>query len=1216
MNFVESKKKLKDMVDQFRYNLKDYKSGNFNETNTRQQFIDKFFELLGWDVNNKFGYSEQYKEVVLEDRLKIEGNTKAPDYSFRLGGRKIFFVEAKKPSVNIKDEIEPAYQIRRYSWTAKLPIGILTDFEELAIYDTRIKPNAKDKAGYARIKYLNFEEYEENREWIYNTLSKEAVMKGALDKYVQEGKKKGTQSVDTDFLNMIDDRREALAKNIYLRYGAERDWDLNRLNSIVGNIVDKIIFLRIAEDKKIENSGTLEKIGQGKEIWKNLIKYFADSDKKYGSGLFDNVEVFKRFELDDKILKKILLSLYYPVCPYEFSVLGVDILGNIYEKFLGKTIVKHGRTITTEFKPEVKKAGGVFYTPQYIVDYIVKNTVGELLKNKTPKQALELDIVDPACGSGAFLIGTYNYILERFLQKHTKDETTIKKTTKEGKIYQFKDGYHLSFAHKKEILKNMIYGVDIDRQAVAVSKLSLLLKLLEGETAETANQLFSTIDAKLLPNLDDNIKCGNSLVDSSIYENLENPDEETIKKINAFDWEKEFPHIIKKDFVSNVFVDRNVNQTRIRQLQDDYGFETYAFPIDRYVGTKINIEKGKEYKLNVGGLNYQDSKYSSFVTEVLPIISYKGGTIKNIDNWGYCNNIFSIGVNEQEINMFSGGGFSCGQMVDEGINDKFKEIQDKLLNIIGGKNVANNHIYDFMIMLNFLIQNSGWHSGQKISKNEINSSNTISKCKYFISNEKTKGIFKFREEIGKEFGVKILTDEGFKEELEKIGKSGFDAVIGNPPYIKEYTNKEIFDYIKLSELSKYYQGKMDFRYLFACKGLDILKKGGLQSFIAPNNWISNAGASKMRGKITQESKIKTFVDFVDFMIFQNASIQTMVYVLENKKPEKKYSLEYMKILDGKITDIELSSILNNAQIENIKDKVSKQKVSLSIDEYKNGEQISFVGSGIAKIIEKIKEKGDFRLEGKEVAQGIVGAPDKEYLINDVDYLNKEEKKFVKKFYTNVGRYNKGDSKNYIIYLHKDNFGERNIKDLPNIYSFFEPKKKELQEARIKLKTPSKPYYFLHRERDQKFFDPGDKIVCGTRVIIPSFCFTEEEYYGSRALNFIKTDRINLKYLTGILNSKLVVFWLQNKGKLLGKMLQIDKGPLLEIPIVYDESKKDKLIELVDQMLFAQKKLRQVEFEDDKKVIAKQIEIIDDKIDNLVFDLYGLSEEERRVILNG
>ena len=434
-------------------------------------------------------------------------------------------------------------------------------------------------------------------------MSKEAVEKWALDKYIQESKKTWTLSVDVDFLNMIDDRRDALAKNIYLRYGNERNRDLDRLNNIVGDIVDKIIFLRIAEDKKIENSWNLETIANGKEIWKHLISYFEASDKKYNSWLFDNTEIFKKFELDDKILKQILLSLYYPACPYEFSVLGVDILGNIYEKFLGKTLVREWRTIKTEFKPDVKKAWGVFYTPQYIVDYIVKNTVWEILKWKNPKQALELNIVDPACGSGAFLIWAYDYILNWFIEQHTSKPEIIKKSIKEGKIYQYKEGYHLSFAYKKDILKNMIYGVDIDRQAVAVSRLSLLLKLLEWETAETANQLFSTIDAALLPKLDNNIKCGNSLIDSSIYENLESPDEAIIKKINAFDWEKEFVKVFEKwgfdAVIGNppyVLVEnKNRDEISLNYFKDKYFSASYK--IDLYhlffeKGIKLLNDKG------------------------------------------------------------------------------------------------------------------------------------------------------------------------------------------------------------------------------------------------------------------------------------------------------------------------------------------------------------------------------------------------------------------------------------------------------------------------------------------------------------------------------------------------------------------------------------------------------------------------------------------------
>ncbi|MCX7999155.1 MAG: type I restriction enzyme HsdR N-terminal domain-containing protein, partial [Leptospiraceae bacterium] len=192
-NENEKLSKLSELVKQFGENLTQYKSGKYDEANTRVDFIDKFFELLDWDVRNEQGFSEQYRDVVREDKVQIEGKQKAPDYSFRIGGVRKFFVEAKKPSVNIKEEIEPAFQVRRYAYTAKLPLSILTDFEEFAVYDTRIKPSKDDKASVGRIFYCTYLEYEKNFEFLYNTFSKTAILKGSFDRYVEENKnKKGT----------------------------------------------------------------------------------------------------------------------------------------------------------------------------------------------------------------------------------------------------------------------------------------------------------------------------------------------------------------------------------------------------------------------------------------------------------------------------------------------------------------------------------------------------------------------------------------------------------------------------------------------------------------------------------------------------------------------------------------------------------------------------------------------------------------------------------------------------------------------------------------------------------------------------------------------------------------------------------------------------------------------------------------------------------------
>ena len=360
--------------------------------------------------------------------------------------------------------------------------------------------------------------------------------------------------------------------------------------------------------------------------------------------------------IDDDILKYIIKSIYYPDSPYEFSVLDVEILGNIYEQFLGKTIrLTPSRQVKIEYKPDVKKAGGVYYTPSYIVDYIVSNTVGELIKDKTPEDVNNLKMLDPACGSGSFLLGAYEFLLNYHLNYYLKNKDFA---IKANKIYEKgHNDYSLTFDEKKKILLNNIYGVDIDSGAVEVTKLSLILKLLEGETQE----LIKNLKNHILPDLSNNIKCGNSLIDTSVLssQTLSIFDPDNLKHLNPMNWEDAFPEIIKN--------------------------------------------------------------------------------------------------------------------------------------------------------------------------------------------------------------------------------GGFDVIIGNPPYVKEYTDREPFEYMKLCKAKEYYQGKMDLWYAFACKSIDLLKAGGYHSFIATNNWITSQGASILRNKILDETVIIKFIDFADFKVFQNASIQTMIYVVKKRK---------------------------------------------------------------------------------------------------------------------------------------------------------------------------------------------------------------------------------------------------------------------------------------------------------------------------------------------
>ena len=688
----DARNKITELIERFHRNSEVYRSGNYNETQVRREFIDPFFDALGWDVANKAGYAEQYKDVVHEDSIKVGVSLKAPDYSFRIGGQRKFFLEAKKPQVKIKEDVGPAYQLRRYAWSAKLPLSIVTDFEEFAVYDCRVKPDPSDKVSHGRIAYYTYDQYLEKFDEIYETFSKDAVLKGSFDRYIESSKgKKGTGEVDREFLKEIEKWRDSLARNLALR---NPELDIYELNFAVQHTIDRIIFLRICEDRGIEGYGRLQGLLNGASVYERLLHLFTQADKKYNSGLFDFKadRLSHNLNIDDKVLKEIIENLYYPKSPYEFSVLGADILGNVYEQFLGKVIrLTAGHQAKVEEKPEGKKAGGVYYTPQYIVEYIVKNTVGRLLgdgvgigaglprprqgdlaptnqpvganlvfaqglvpaqglapaqkgrsqgsplQKMTPKDVAHIRILDPACGSGSFLIGAYQYLLDWHIKWYAENEPEKHAKGKTPAIYQGAGkAWRLTTQEKKRILLNNIYGVDIDRQAVEVTKLSLLLKLLEDENQETVGKTLALFQERVLPSLENNIKCGNSLIGPDFYNQMElnvgagarRPElgvvgaglvfaqglapakkgrsqgsplqDDEIRRINVFDWKKEFPEIMKSGGFDAVIGNPPYGYMIPQQEQQyfsahyqhqDYQKDLYLLFLERY-----------EYILRNGGL--------------------------------------------------------------------------------------------------------------------------------------------------------------------------------------------------------------------------------------------------------------------------------------------------------------------------------------------------------------------------------------------------------------------------------------------------------------------------------------------------------------------------------------------------------------------------------------------------------------------------------------
>jgi len=615
--------RILELTDRFEYNLESYKKGQYNETQVRLEYINPLMEELGWDVTNKQGYSEAYKDVIHEDAVKVGGVTKAPDYCFRIGGTRKFFLEAKKPSVNIKQDTHPAYQLRRYAWSAKLPLSILTDFEEFAVYDCRVKPFKTDKASNARVMYLKFTDYKDKWDEIAGIFSHEAILKGSFDKYVEsKRKKKGTAEVDTAFLEEIERWRELLARNIALR---NPNLSQREVNFSVQRTIDRIIFLRICEDRGVENYGRLMALQNGDRVYKRLFQLFREADARYNSGLFyfrpekdrpnDIDALTPDLTVDDKILKNILKNLYYPDSPYEFSVLPSDILGQVYEQFLGKVIrLTPAHRAVIEFKPDVRKAGGVYYTPTYIVDYIVKETVGKLVEGKKPGPrggVSKIKILDPACGSGSFLLGAYQYLLDWHRDEYVKDDPLKWARGKNPCLYQKSgDDWRLTTDERKRILLNNIYGVDIDHQAVEVTKLSLLLKVLEGEDEETIQRQLSLFQQRALPDLGNNIKCGNSLIGSDFYDGQLNLfDDEEMYRINAFDWEDEFKDIMKNGGFDAVI--GNPPYIRIQALREWAPVEVEFYKIRYDSASKGNydiyvvfVEKGLSLLNEKGRLGF------------------------------------------------------------------------------------------------------------------------------------------------------------------------------------------------------------------------------------------------------------------------------------------------------------------------------------------------------------------------------------------------------------------------------------------------------------------------------------------------------------------------------------------------------------------------------------------------------------------------------------
>ena len=531
---------VSELVHRYSNDYQQFQCATYNETQVRVDFVNRFFHILGWDVDNERGLPQHLREVTHEATVVVEEDgvhrSKKPDYSFKVGTEVLFFLETKKPAVNITVDSAPAFQLRRYGWSGNLKISVLTNFTDLYIYDCSIRPREGDGIGVAMIAHYHFDEYIERFEEIYNLLSKEAALTGEFENRFENIRRAvRREPFDQYFLSQIKSWRNALGEDILQN---NPDVDNETLNIFVQRILNRTIFLRICEDRCLENYESLRNI----TTYQELKTMFETADRKYDSGLFELLDE-DRLIVSDGVLIEIFQSLYYPNNSYEFGVIEPYIIGQIYELFLDEKLeVQPDGHVVTKEKPEVVDSQGAVNTPKNITDIIVEETLQPLYTNKTLDKVSEYRIADICCGAGNFLLSAFEYICNYYIEFYQSNN--LEDAVHHGDVYQLpgSTNYHLSYEIKRKILKNNIFGVDIDPLAVEVSKFSLLLKVLEGSTLEELEAYHQHTHNKILPNLDENIKNGNSLVDGT-YAQLNRAvytDISLMNKIKMFDWHSEF----------------------------------------------------------------------------------------------------------------------------------------------------------------------------------------------------------------------------------------------------------------------------------------------------------------------------------------------------------------------------------------------------------------------------------------------------------------------------------------------------------------------------------------------------------------------------------------------------------------------------------------------------------------------------------------------------
>lgn len=508
---------------------------------TMRTWIDELLSVFGWNVQDTHQVlTERTLDKEERQKLKAIGSTNVrPDYTLVNGKVPLAFVDAKSLDVNIETSKDVAFQIRSYGWSIGAPFSIVTNFEQLAIYDCSYMPRINDEANYARRFYATADEYVEKFDTLDTFLSRTNVLAGNV-KFVQQ---KGN-ALDENFSKMLGVARIAFAKAIIDQNEIE---SVNVLSYYVQTIINRILFIRVCESRGLEVDGLLNKFAQGNfwEEFKN--SSYGDFYDHYDGPMFKKIPSLQSLQIDNSVFESFLANLYYP-SPYRFDVIPLKTLSDIYDLFLGYQLVVDGSSVTDELKAEFKKSNGAVTTPEALVNQVIECTIPfNTIANLTIEQIFDLKIIDIACGSGVFLVGAYDYLIKQIEKKLERNQDC------DAELYADLEYPVLNINGRRKLINNCIYGVDINPEAVEVSKMSLCLRLIDNYSPEDFDAV-GLLGSQILKGIGANIRCGNTLVGTDIEQHFpaiaDNMRE--LQETNAFDWESSFPTVFENggfDFV-------------------------------------------------------------------------------------------------------------------------------------------------------------------------------------------------------------------------------------------------------------------------------------------------------------------------------------------------------------------------------------------------------------------------------------------------------------------------------------------------------------------------------------------------------------------------------------------------------------------------------------------------------------------------------------------